>query len=54
MSIYDLKRLINALELENLAINKYLLEFYYSLYQDQINKIADQVLKQLNQGQAIK
>lgn len=51
MNIYGLKGLIKALEKENNPANKYLLEFYSSLYQEQLQQIADQVQKQLNQDQ---
>lgn len=49
MTIYGLKGLIKALEKENNEANKYLLEFYKDLYQEQLNNIADQVQKKLEQ-----
>ena len=51
MTIYGLKGLIKALELENKPSNKYLIEFYNSLYQEQLQNIADKVQKQLDQDQ---
>ena len=49
MNIYGLKGLIKALEKENKPANKYLLQFYNDLYQEQLNHIADKVKKQLEQ-----
>lgn len=51
MTIYGLKGLIKALEKENNPANKYLLEFYNDLYQEQLKQIADQVTKELDQDQ---
>ena len=51
MTIYGLKGLIKALEKENKLSNKYLIEFYNSLYQEQLQIIADKVKKQLDQDQ---
>jgi hypothetical protein len=51
MTIYGLKGLIKALEKENKPANKYLLEFYKDLYNEQLQQIADQVQKQLDQEQ---
>lgn len=51
MTIYGLKGLIKALEKENRPANKYLLEFYKDLYQEQLNQIAEKVAKQLDQEQ---
>ncbi len=51
MTIYGLKGLIKALEKENNPANKYLLEFYQDLYQEQLQQIADKVQKQLDQDQ---
>ena len=51
MTIYGLKGLIKALEKENKPANKYLLEFYNDLYQEQLKQIADQVTKELDQDQ---
>jgi hypothetical protein len=51
MNIYGLKGLIKALEKENKPANKYLLEFYKDLYNEQLQQIADQVQKQLDQEQ---
>ena len=51
MTIYGLKGLIKALERENKPANKYLLEFYSSLYQEQLDQIANKVQDQLDQEQ---
>jgi hypothetical protein len=51
MNIYGLKGLIKALEKENSPANKYLLQFYNDLYQEQLQSIADQVTKKLEQDQ---
>jgi hypothetical protein len=51
MTIYGLKGLIKALEKQNNPADKYLLEFYQDLYQEQLQQIADQVQKQLDQDQ---
>lgn len=51
MTIYGLKGLIKALEKENKPANKYLIEFYNSLYQEQLQQIADKVQEQLDQEQ---
>jgi hypothetical protein len=51
MNIYGLKGLIKALEQENKPANKYLLEFYQDLYQEQLQQIADKVQDQLDQDQ---
>ena len=51
MNIYGLKGLIKALEQENKPANKYLLEFYTSLYQEQLDQIANKVQDQLDQEQ---
>ena len=51
MTIYGLKGLIIALEKENKPANKYLLEFYKDLYNEQLQQIADKVQKQLDQDQ---
>ena len=48
MTIYGLKGLIEALKKENKPGNKYLIEFYEDLYQEQLNKIVQNVKKQLN------
>ena len=49
MNIYGLKGLIKALEKENSPANKYLLQFYKDLYQEQLQSIADQVQKKQEQ-----
>jgi hypothetical protein len=51
MTIYGLKGLIIALEKENKPANKYLLEFYKDLYNQQLQQIADKVQKELDQDQ---
>lgn len=51
MNIYKLKAIIKGLEVTNLPGDKYLIEFYRNLYQDQIKQIADQVTKKLDQNQ---
>ena len=51
MNIYGLKGLIKALEKENKPAKRYLLEFYTSLYQEQLQQIADKVQEQLDQDQ---
>jgi hypothetical protein len=51
MNIYGLKGLIKALEKENSPANKYLLQFYNDLYQEQLQSIANQVTKKLEQDQ---
>lgn len=51
MTIYGLKGLIKALEKENKPANKYLLEFYKDLYQEQLDQIANKVQDQLDQDQ---
>jgi hypothetical protein len=51
MNIYGLKGLIKALEKENKPANRYLLEFYTSLYQEQLQQIAEKVQEQLDQEQ---
>jgi hypothetical protein len=54
MTIYGLKGLIKALEKENKPANKYLLEFYSSLYQEQLDQIAKKVQEQLDQDNYFK
>lgn len=49
MNIYQLKAIIKGLEKTNLPEDKYLIEFYKSLYLDQVQKITDQVKKKLDQ-----
>jgi hypothetical protein len=51
MNIYGLKGLIKALEKENSPANKYLLQFYKDLYQEQLQSIVDEVTKKLEQAQ---
>lgn len=47
MNIYGLKELIKAIEVANNPSDKYLLEFYRSLYDEQLKEIADKVAKEL-------
>ncbi len=54
MTIYGLKGLIKDLEKENKPANKYLLEFYTSLYQEQLDQIAKKVQEQLDQDNYFK
>ena len=49
MNIYQLKAIIKGLEKTNLPGDTYLIEFYKSLYLDQVQKITDQVKKELDQ-----
>ncbi len=49
MNIYQLKAIIKGLEATNLPGDKYLIEFYRNLYQEQLQSIADQVQKKLDQ-----
>jgi hypothetical protein len=51
MTIYGLKGFIKALEKENKPADQYLLEFYRSLYQEQLDQIAKKVQEQLDQEQ---
>ena len=51
MTIYGLKGLIKALEKENKPADQYLLEFYRSLYQEQLDQIAKNVHDHLDQEQ---
>lgn len=49
MNIYGLKGLIKSLEVANNPADQYLLEFYRSLYQEQLDQIAKKVQEQLDQ-----
>ncbi len=51
MTIYGLKGLIEALKNQNNPADKYLLEFYQDIYNEQLQQIADKVQKQLDQEQ---
>lgn len=51
MTIYGLKGLIKALERQNKPEDRYMLEFYRSLYQEQLDQIANKVQDQLDQEQ---
>jgi hypothetical protein len=51
MTIYGLKGLIRALEKENKPENKYLIQFYQDLYNEQLQQIANKVQEQLDQDQ---
>ena len=47
MNIYGLKELINAMEKQNKPNDRYMLEFYKDLYNEQLQQIADKVKKEL-------
>jgi hypothetical protein len=47
MNIYGLKELINAMEKQNKPNDRYMLEFYKDLYNEQLQEIADKVKKEL-------
>ncbi len=49
MNIYGLKELINAMEKQNNPNDRYLLEFYKDLYNEQLQQIADKVQKELEE-----
>jgi hypothetical protein len=51
MNIYGLKGLIKAMELENKPQDRYMLEFYKDLYNEQLKQIADKVQKELDDNQ---
>jgi hypothetical protein len=51
MNIYGLKGLINAMEKQKNPKDRYMLEFYKDLYNEQLQQIADKVQKQLNEDQ---
>jgi hypothetical protein len=52
MTIYGLKGLIKALEKENKPENRYLIQFYKDLYQEQLEIIANNVKKELDKIKA--
>jgi hypothetical protein len=54
MTIYGLKGLIKSLEVANNPADQYLLEFYRSLYQEQLDQIAKKVKEQLDQDNYFK
>lgn len=54
MNIYGLKGLIKAMEVANNPADQYLLEFYRSLYQEQLDQIAKKVQEQLDQDNYFK
>jgi hypothetical protein len=49
MNIYGLKELINAMEKQNNPNDRYMLEFYKDLYNEQLQKIANKVKKELDE-----
>jgi hypothetical protein len=49
MNIYGLKELINAMEKQNNPNDRYLLEFYKDLYNEQLQQIANKVQKELDE-----
>jgi hypothetical protein len=51
MNIYGLKGLIKAMEVANNPQDRYMLEFYKDLYNEQLDQIANKVQDQLNQEQ---
>ena len=51
MNIYGLKGLIKAMEMQNNPNDRYMLEFYKDLYNEQLQQIADKVQKKLEKEQ---
>ena len=51
MNIYGLKGLIKAMEMQNNPNDRYMLEFYKDLYNEQLQQIADKVQKELEKKQ---
>lgn len=51
MNIYGLKGLIEAIKKENKPGNKFMLQFYEDLYNNQLQEIADQVTDKLDEEQ---
>ena len=49
MNIYGLKGLIKAMEIQNNPNDRYMLEFYKDLYNEQLQEIADKVKKELDE-----
>ena len=49
MNIYGLKELINAIEKQNNPNDRYMLEFYKDLYNEQLQQIANKVKKELDE-----
>jgi len=49
MNIYGLKELINAMDKQNNPNDRYMLEFYKDLYNEQLQQIADKVQKELDE-----
>jgi hypothetical protein len=49
MNIYGLKGLIKAMELQNNPNDRYMIEFYKDLYNEQLQQIADKVQKELDE-----
>jgi hypothetical protein len=49
MNIYGLKELINAMEKQNNPNDRYMLEFYKDLYDEQLQQIANKVQKELDE-----
>lgn len=49
MNIYGLKELINAMEKQNNPNDRYMLEFYKDLYNEQLQQIANKVKKELDE-----
>lgn len=51
MNIYGLKGLIKAMEKQNNPNDRFMLEFYKDLYNEQLQQIADKVQKELEKEQ---
>jgi hypothetical protein len=49
MNIYGLKELINAMEKQNNPNDRYMLEFYKDLYNEQLQQITNKVQKELDE-----
>lgn len=54
MNIYGLKGLIKAMEKQNNPNDRFMLEFYKDLYNEQLQQIADKVQKELEKEQESK
>jgi hypothetical protein len=51
MNIYGLKGLIKAMEIQNKPEDRYMLQFYKDLYDEQLKQIADKVQNELDDNQ---
>ena len=54
MNIYGLKGLIKAMEIQNNPNDRFMLEFYKDLYNEQLQQIADKVQNELEKEQESK